>query len=235
MQISIILVAVGVFLLFRALVFLNKTLPLSKGFKVYTGYMLPAAELIAWLVFIFWAIRHLYEAFNTTALIGIGILTLLLIVPLWFLIRDFIYGLILKLQRKIDLECMIEVEDIKGIVIKAGHFSFDIRTKDGNINTIPYSKIMSKIITTYGTNINLTPQLISFRVHESHDINSIIPALKSTLINAPWVAASKNPVVKELRQVNEHFIADVFVYLIKNEHADEVKSYVIRNMNNTVS
>ncbi len=230
MYLDILLAAVVVFLFFRGLTLAIKILPLSRSVKLYTGYIMPVIELVLWVGFIIWSVLLLYKAYNTAALIVAGTLTILFIVPMWFLIKDFLYGVILKVQRKIDLNTTIEIEGLTGIVIKTGHLSFDIRTKNGNIDTIPYNKILSKIITRHGGNINLDTQLISFRMDSAQDINVVIPGLKFTLINAPWVAASQDPIVKDIRQENGEYILDVVVYTMKQDHAKKIQEYVTNKM-----
>lgn len=235
MYITIVFFGIGVLLLFRILSFLNRVLPFSKEVKHYTGYMLPVVELVSWLGFVIWCMRMIYEAHAYTTLIIFGILTLILIVPAWFLVRDFLYGMFLKIQRKIEINNRIEIGGIKGVVVKIDHFTFDIKTKNGNIDTIPYNKIRSKIISKNGENIHLEKQLISFTISSKQDINKLIPELKATLTNAPWVAASQEPIINEIRHETGKYVVDVFVYLIKNEHVENIREYVMKNFIQTIT
>jgi len=227
MYIDIVLAGIVVFLFFRGLTILIKILPFSRSTKLYIGYIMPVVELVLWVGFIMWTVRLMYEAYNTTALIVSGTLTILFIVPMWFLIRDFLNGVIMKVQRKIDLGNTIEIEGIKGVVTKAGHLSFDIRTKDGSIKTVPYNKVMSRIISKQGSNVNLDSQVISFRVDLSDNIDSAIARLKASLANAPWVAASQDPIIRDVRKDSGEYIVDVVVYILKQEHVQKIKDYVI--------
>jgi len=226
MYIDIVLAGIFVYLFFRGLTILVKILPFSRSTKLYTRYIMPVVELVLWVGFIMWTVRLMYEAYNTTALIVSGTLTILFIVPMWFLIRDFLNGVIMKVQRKIDLGNTIEIEGIKGVVIKAGHLSFDIRTKDGSIKTIPYNKVMSRIISKQGSNVNLDSQVISFRVDSSNDIDLVTAGLRATLTNAPWVAASQEPIINNVRKESGEYIVDVVVYILKQEHVQKIKDYV---------
>lgn len=211
---------------FRVLTTLIRILPFSLSTKLYTGYIMPVFEFVLWLGFIIWSIGILYETHSTTVLIVSGTLVILFIVPMWFLIRDFLYGVIMKVQRKIDLGNTIEIDGMKGVVIKAGHLSFDIRTRDGSIKTIPYNKVMSRIISKQGSNVNLDSQLISFKVDSTRDIDSTVAGIKATLVNAPWVAASQEPIIKDIRLESGEYIVDAVVYILKHDHAQKIKDYV---------
>lgn len=230
MYITILLAGIGIFLLFRGLTFVSKAIPLPKIIKQYLGYILPVAEFAFWLGYFIWAVRTLYAAYNTLALIIIGVLLVLIVAPVWFLFRDFIYGLILKLQRKIETGIAIEIEDIHGTVINTGLLSFEIKSGGGNIESIPYNKIIGKVIVRHGTNTSLNSHLIRLCVDSSNDIRQLLPKLKNTLINAPWMVGSEIPIIKKVEKENNEYLIDVVVYTVDEDHVEKIKDYVERRM-----
>lgn len=229
MYFRILIFATGILLLFRALSYLNKILPLAKKVKHYTGYILPVLELATWLGFVLWFLRITYEAEAYTTLIILGIFVVLVIAPAWFLVRDFLHGMILKIQRTIEIGSKIEIGDLKGIIVKTNYFTFDIKTANGNIDTIPYNKIRSKIITKHAATNHLEKQIITFTVPSKHDVNQIVRQLKVTLINAPWVAASQEPIINNIRTETDNSIIDVVVYMLNKEHAEKIVKWVKKN------
>jgi hypothetical protein len=229
MYIKIVIFATGILLLFRILSYLNKILPFSKEFKHYSGYVLPIVELASWLGFTIWCLRYIYEAEAYTTLIILGILIILLLAPAWFLVRDFLHGMLLKIQRKIEIDTKIEIGDLKGVIVKTDYFTFDIKTKNGNIDTIPYNKIRSEIITKNAANIHLEKNIISFNIPAKYDINKLVPQLKTTLINMPWVAASQEPIINNIKAEVENYVVEVIVYVLKKEYAEKIMEYVKKN------
>jgi small-conductance mechanosensitive channel len=229
MYFKILIFGTVILLLFRILSYLNKTLPLSKNIKHYSGYLLPILELVSWVGFAIWCLHHIYDEEAFTTFIILGILIALLIAPAWFLIRDFLHGMFLKIQRKIEIDTKIEIGNLKGIIVKTDYFTFDIKTKDGNINTIPYNKIRSDIISKNAGNIHLEKQLLSFIIPSKHDINKTIPELKTMLVNAPWVAASQDPIINNIRVEADNSVVEVIVYMLKKEHTEKIVDYVKKN------
>lgn len=230
MYFGLIIVALGILILFRFLAFLNKRLPFSKDFKHYSGYVLPVVELVVWLGFLAWCMRIIYEAEAFMTLIVLGIVVLLFIVPGWFLVRDFLYGMMLKIQRKIEVGNKISIGDLNGLIIQTNYFTFDIKRDDGNIDTIPYNKIREKVISRNGANSQLEKQLLAFSISANIDANKIVPQLKSTLINAPWVAGSQEPIIHRVVEETGKTVIEVFVYIIRKEHADKIREYVSKNL-----
>lgn len=229
MYFKILIVAFGILVLFRIFSFLNKLLPFSKAFKHYSGYLLPVAELAVWLGFLIWCARNMYESKAYLTLVVFGVVFLLFFVPGWFLVRDFLFGMLLKIQRKIEVDSKLEIGEIKGMILKTDYFTFDVKTAEGDIDTIPYNKIRSKVISKVSANKYLEKQLLSFRFPSARDNSKIVPELKKTLINAPWVVASHEPIISSVSDEGEKSRVEVFVYMMKKDHADKIIEYVNQN------
>jgi hypothetical protein len=235
MYIRILIFATGILLMFRALAYLNRLLPFSKKVKHYTGYLLPVVELVSWTGFAIWCLHFIYEAEAYTVLIGLGVLIVLLLTPTWFLVRDFLYGLFLKIQRKIEPDSKIEIGKLKGVIVKTEYFTFDILNKDGSIITIPYNKIRSEIITKNAANIHLEKQFLHFKIPPGKDANKMLPQLKNTLINSPWVATSHEPIINKIITENNQTEVEVIVYMLKKEHTEKITEYVQKNFIDKIS
>ncbi len=234
MYFKIVLAGITVFLVFRMLSFVVKTFPFPIKVKHFSGYMLPLAELLSWLGFALWCLHLIYYAEAYSTLIVFGALIVLIIAPAWFLIRDFLYGLLLKMQGKIEIDSKIEIGDLKGITTKADYFTFELKTKEGNNITIPYNKVRSEVITKSAANIYLEKQFISFQISSRNDGNKLKTQLKKILINAPWVAASQEPLIESVNYDGTHYTIDAIVYVLKKEHVENIKDYVSKNFDSEV-
>ncbi len=226
MYLIIVISGISILLLFRILPLLNKNLPYRGEIRQYISFLLPVAEIMAWIGLVIWFIKHAYKAQDHTGLLVLGILVLILIIPAWFLLGDFLFGVILKIQRKIEVNTRLEIDEINGVVLKTGHFSFELETREGTIDSIPYHKIRSKVISHPSTNINLEKQLIRFKFKTKHNINKMLPQLKASILNSPWAAVSIDPIIYDIRKENDEAVVDVFVFTLKQEHAEMIKEYV---------
>lgn len=230
MYVKIIILGIGLLIFYRILSFLNKRVPISTEIRHYITIIFPIAELLSWLGFAVWCIRLMYESEAYVMLITASVIILLMIIPSWFLIRDLIFGILLVIQRKIELNTRIEIRNISGKIVKVGYFTFDIKSKEGNIDTIPYSKIRSEVITRSGENINLEKQLLRFTFPATKNIDEAMEQLKITLLNCPWVAASQQPIVKSINSEKNVYVIDIFVYLLKKDYIERIKDYVNKNI-----
>jgi hypothetical protein len=227
---TIVLFGIVLFIIFRFLYFIHKTFRYGRRLEYQISYILPIIELFSWIGFFLWCINRIYEANRYNELIGVGVFFIILAIPSYFLLRDFIFGVYLKVQRKIAKGDFIEFDDIEGEILKAGNFNLDIRDKQGDIITIPYSKIGFKVIAKHGNNPHLKKQILTFVFPGQVKINKLVPELKKNLVNTPWVAISQAPFIERIKHEEGKHIVEIVVFTLKNEYAENIKEMVEKTL-----
>lgn len=218
-----IIIALALFFAFRVIYLVKNKLPISEKSKQIFSYMLPVFELLLWVSFVLWISWKIYISKNYFALISIGIVFVLFFVPITILIRDFISGVILKLQNKINEGNYIEIEDIKGNIKNAGHFRIDIKDNQGNIGSIPYYTIRSKIIKKQSDNLFLEKIHLTIEVTGEKRVNEVIPEVKRKILNTPWVAVSQEPIVEEVKPENGHTKITFGIYTLNKLFEENIR------------
>ncbi len=225
-----IFLALVIFFGFRFLYFLNKVFHYPKFIKHHISYIIPVFELFSWIGILVGVVSYFYHIKRINLLILIFIGVLLLAVPAFFLLRDFIFGVYLKIQRRFEKGDFIEFEAFQGEIIEAGFFNLDIKDAQGDIKSIPYHKLRSKIITRHGVNPNLKKQILTFRF--SGHLNSIDlqDELKKQMLNSPWVSISQPPFIESVKHDRDEHSIEVAVFTLKNEHAAYIQEMVEKSM-----
>ncbi|NJM15782.1 MAG: mechanosensitive ion channel [Bacteroidales bacterium] len=185
--------ATVVFIVFRILNAVKYKLPVSQKIKEYVNNLLPVAELMVWVALVVWVAWKVYGTGNYFALVSIAILFLLSVVPVTFLLRDFVAGFYLRMQNKINTGSYVETEGIKGEIKRAGPVSLDIIDSQGNICSVGYYKIRSKVIKKQGDNQHLEKIQLVFAFDGHKKANEIVPVLQAQVMSTPWVAVSQKP------------------------------------------
>lgn len=227
---KIVFTATIILFSFRIFYFFHKMFPYSKRIKHHVNYIIPVIELFAWFGFIMWCISYIYDAKNYLGLIVFGVILILISIPTFFLLRDFLFGVYLKIQRKIDETRYVEFGEFEGQIIESGHFSIDIKNSRGDIITIPYSKIKTRVLARHTNNSNLLRQKLIFKLPVTAKINSLIPDLEKIILNAPWSAASQPPVIQDVKIKEENYIIEVYVFVLKIEHAEFIREFINENI-----
>ena len=230
MMLQFFLAALSIIILFRLFYLFNRKLTYSSGLKQKINYALPILELFSWIGFVTWFAKNIYYSGNYMALITFGATLILLIVPAFFIIRDFLSGVYLKLQNKITEGSSIEFEGINGKIEKTGNFGMEIIDDQGNVRNIPYNKIRSKIITRQGFNPNLERICLVFQFSEKTDINYVVPELKKQLLNTPWVAVSQPVIIEKVKLENGKYTISAQLYTLSRNYTEYIREKVEKNM-----
>jgi len=223
---KILIVALIIFMAFRLVFFVKNRVDMSVKIKRHLAYMLPTIELFIWFGFLIWTARLFYLTQNYFTLIAAGFVLLVLSIPLYVLLKDFIAGNVLKMQNRVNEGVFIEIDDLKGRIKRAGFLRLDIEDNRGNINSIPYHSIRSKIISRSGSNPNLTKVLLRFTFPETTKINYISPILKQQILNTPWTSVSQVPIIEKAKIENGQLIIEVGAYTLDKSYGENIKNAV---------
>lgn len=232
MSVKFLVLLSGIFVMFRLLGLINRSLKFSTAFKHHSTYLLTLTELLLWLVMLVWLVKHYYYSQNTFALVSLGIVITIAIIPSFYLLRDFFSGVYLKIQNKVSEGSIIEINELKGKIERLGNFSLDIIDKHGDIKSIPYHKINATIISKQSNNPNLNKVNIKFVFPSSVQTNYIIPKLKAEIINTPWVAVSQPVIIDNIEHINNEYFIEVVIYTLQPHFAEDIKTRVEEHIKN---
>ena len=215
---------------FRILIFILKRIGFTRGFRHHLDYMLSIFELVVWFAFLTWVINLVYESKNHYVLVFFGIVLALLIVPAFILLRDFVFGVFLKAQKKVVEGTFIELGDIKGEIVKAGEFFLNIEDKLGNIKSIGYYKVSTRVISIAGENQHLERLVLDFHFPVQNKVNECVEKLNYHLLNTPWIVASKDPMVESISTEAEKTVIRMVVFVINMAYKENILEMVNKNL-----
>lgn len=211
---------------FRIVYFLIQRIPLERRLRKNIRYIFPALELMTWLAFCVWVIGFIYETMDMIGLVSTGIIFIIIAAAVFNISRDFFLGIFLKMQNKIDEGTFIEIEEMKGVVKKAGHLRLDIINEQGDIDSIPYNRLRSKIISRPGSNPNLEKIELEFMIPADGKLNRLLSELKIHILCTPWVAVSQLPIIEHTETESGKIKIIIGVYALNKSYAENIKDLV---------
>lgn len=226
MILKFLIIGVCLFFSFRFSNRIIKRIPVRKKLRETIIYIFPIAELVLWIFFLIWAVHALFEGkFFYPALI-ISLIILLLILIGWFVIKDFIAGMIIKTGAEMKVNDIIKIADLSGKVLNLGYLSFVIENEEGERITIPYSKISGqKIIKPNPSNI-LKKFKISLTLPKTDSLPVIKEKIRRIVLNAPWTSITKPPVFNMIADNGHNLKFEIAFYALSETHAAYVDEYV---------
>jgi hypothetical protein len=216
---------------FRLLSFVaGKLNVLPQKMRHQIGFLLPIVELVVWVAVLLWMVSAIYVSKNYFVLLSMAILFALLAVPLFYLIRNFIAGIIFRIQNKLMPGMYINLEGIAGVVKRTGHLGLEIEDRQRNIRVIPYYTIRSASILRQGNNPHLEKVTLCFTLPVTGPIRELSNKLQREVLMTPWVAVSQPPAIESISHEEGKIQVDVGVFMPDRSYADLVKERVMHAM-----
>ncbi len=181
-----LLVGSGIFLVFRVLGAKFITSPKLAWLK----RMMPALEGVAWLSYLGWIV-HQIGGGTLDYLASLTFVILVVAFVVWFALRDFVAGIIIKFDGLYTVGDQVHIGPIHGTLSLMGFRAMRIVLPNGEEASLPYSRVLGKPHSrkpqgqlTYQKNIeiSLTSEL---------PLEQLLYELKQSLCDAPWWVPSK--------------------------------------------
>lgn len=209
-----------------AMKFTLKNAPFRRAIKLKTDRIMPIVEAVVWLGYMLWCIQQLIQN-DTWNAIGILIILLLLVVMLsWFVIRDYLAGIVLKSDGSMKLNDWIKVKNIEGKITEMGHRAMIITTDSGETVNVPYSTLSGEISAKPNPSEKLISHTFEIKISRVANSESTITQIRRSILNAPWASVRKSPEIKLLADSREFYHFEISIYSIRIVYFQKIKDYL---------
>lgn len=210
------------FALFFAMQLINRLALVIPGEGRWRNLLLrslPLLEFVVWLVFAFWAARIVFSGLPYRGVIESAMALVLVVALGWYVLRDFLSGILLKTESEFKKGQIIKTPLVSGKVARMGYRTLHIETEKGEKVRIPFSKLGDAIISSPPEKGHGHSQMIKFNLQPGQDTPDLPEAIRQELFNMPWIILENEPLVHLVRDKNEQAHFEVKFSVIKEEHA----------------
>jgi hypothetical protein len=224
--IIVVLIGILVYVILKAINTLS--IYINKKYAKWTRKLnlIPAVEFISWLVFIFWAIDFLFKNKMYYQYLVISIVIIVVVFLAWFVVKDFIAGIVFKVQNDIQSNNKIQLGKITG-TIKSQHLThIKVETGTGQVVKIPYSRLNQEIISEISdatTDEEFRFQVQTKKAKSKQDTEDHIRFL---IINSPWSNINKSPLIKLISEDEDFFTFEVLINTLNYKHMRQLEKSV---------
>jgi len=231
--IIVVIIGILVFVFLKALNTLH--VYVNRKYKKWTRKLnlIPAVEFISWLIYIFWAIDFLFKNKLYYQYLVISIVIIVVVFLAWFVVKDFIAGIVFKVQNDLQTKSNIQLGAICG-VIKAQHLThIQIETSAGQILKVPYSRLNHEIISEISDTTSNEDFKFQIQIKKTKNKKETEDLLNFHIINSPWSNFNIKPVTKLLSEDENLYTFDVTASTLNHKHMwlleKSVKEQIIKN------
>ncbi|HAS39081.1 MAG TPA: hypothetical protein DCS93_01315 [Microscillaceae bacterium] len=218
---------VGVFLLFR---FIKRLvyfwIPNRQNRHLKFERLLPVIEGVVWFAWVIWGVQGVFNSKGLYTIIILLIIVIVLIAMSRFAIRDFIAGVILKLEGAFNIGERIKIRDVEGRVKELGYFGVKLENFQGEIITLPYSSVSGVKRILSKSSDKIKNHTFTLQLPKKYAVTETIEKAKSTILNTPWASITQKPHIKLLDENGEAYTFEVIVYSLHQRYFQKLQTHL---------
>jgi len=174
----------------------------------------PIITSFIWLIYF---IRVGYIFIKPYPLVGIGVV-LILLLGFWRFIKDFIAGLVFRVQDNYRTNQRIQLKNNAGVIVELLNTHVKLEADDGELIFVPYSEFANQIVHKPSTQERL--KQFSFKLDVGTDVD--IDKLNRIALSCPWIVTDRMPRIVHNEDDKELIISG---YTLDLKYISKIKKY----------
>ena len=223
---SLLLTGLAVYFVLRMIRFAIPYIVKNRNLRDWINQYFSLFELFVWIIFSLWFLPYLMRR-NIYAGAGLGLIIIGIFIWIsWFGLRNLIAGFIFKSNTGLKIGEQIQIGDDKGIIIKLAYRSIVLDTINGNIVSIPYSKIINLPLIKISS--NELRHSITFKLHTTkvENIQKLTNAISAKIIMHPRCSLTEQPIVELIQEQDNQMVFNVKIFAIENKYLSVIEEYI---------
>jgi small-conductance mechanosensitive channel len=197
-------------------------LPLSRAQRDRLTRFGPFVELVVWALFLTAAITWLLEGQQTGTLIALTIGGVAVVTAGWFAIRDYLTGVILRVERIAQVGDWVRLGELHGRITELGTRVAQLTTSDGDTVVVPYSRLTREALMRSPRGTGAAAHTFVVQAPPTRPPGEVARALRAAVLLCHWAAPGHSPTV---RHVGGHAF-EVTIQPLSDERSIEVEEAV---------
>lgn len=224
--IKLVIAGLMLFLVLWALKFVWSRLTIRRTYKTKLDRLFPMVEGLLWMGYLLWCIKQLIPEGLGNSLGVLAVVLLVFGMLFWFIVRDFLSGIILKSEGSLKINDWVRVKGIEGKITRMGQRSMVVVTQSGETVNIPYSTLSGEISIKPNPSEKLRSHAFEITIPKELALEITIEEIKRIVLNAPWSAIIKVPEIKLLNESPSGYHFEINIYSVKQIYFQKIKDYL---------
>lgn len=151
-----------------------------------------------------------------------------------FALRDCVAGIIFKSDNRFSVGDNIEVDELKGEIMRFNYRNIDIENESGRRILIPYSMLLG--IVSSPQKISETVLSFSFEISIPAELpfDKVVELLKKYIYSLPWTVLKNEPKIQLIKAIDKQFIVKITLFSFDEVYfqsmRQRIESFVLHNL-----
>jgi len=200
----------------------------SKKYRLISDLkrLIPVISPIIWVVVGFWSMKYLFRDEVYYNLVMSSTIVIISALLGWFFMKDFIAGIVFRLQNKFTKGDYIQFGNFYGHLESMLLTHILIQTKENKLLKIPYSRLSSEVISEKMETKSFEESKFAIETNKTDSIKTTESAIRKMLLASPWLIINNNPEVNYISENELCYQFEIHVQARNNTHINYVKEAI---------
>ncbi len=182
------------------------------------GNLIIVAEFLVWLIFVFLAADFLFREKSFYHYLVAGFTLIVLGLFTWFFIRDIFAGFIFRIKYSLKTGTYISTGNLSGQIKSRQLTSIKLKTNDGLILNIPYTRLVNEVITEKEFRGTPEEHVLQIQADLSLGRTNAEELIRTALLTAPWSNLREEPIIRLAKENEREYFFEITLFSVKMKH-----------------
>jgi len=182
----------------------------------------PMAEALLWLVYLVSVIAWTLKDYYLVRLGALAALALAAVIAVWFVIRDYLSGVVIRTEAAMARGDVVRIGDIEGQVLRFRARGVELELSHGDRVLLPYRVIRDAPLVRRRTHLAAVRRSFSVPVPPDLGIDATRETVRRAALLSHWVSPSHDPKVTAVDEAT----LEVTIHALTETRAVEVEQVV---------
>ncbi|OQY03733.1 MAG: hypothetical protein B6I20_04375 [Bacteroidetes bacterium 4572_117] len=226
---GLMFLSLGILLIFRLIRLVFDKFIVSILVKHWLKRALFTFEFIVWIIVIYQLADLSLNEKPILSVIMFLLLIFILAWSFWFILRDFLAGIYIRISGRFKLNETIAFDAVNGKIIRFADLYFVIEKPNGTTVEIPYNKLFSKKMERYVQSAEEELNL-SFEIKSSKNREIVIEKIKKQVLELPWISHKHETKLILQKQADGKIRLNLTVILLNKKYKNSVEEILTESI-----
>lgn len=181
-------------------------------------------EILVWLVFGVWTLKVTFSGTNYYSFLVLTILTILLLLTGWFILKDFIAGLVLKLSDNYQDGQFFRLGNIEGHIAQINYLHLNLKQENDEIIKIPFSKILGSIHHKSSIDDKTKQYKVKLSVQKKESLDTTRDNIRKTIMLSAGVNIKREPLITVVESSSNEWVFEITYFIMDEQYCELIEN-----------
>ncbi|MCW8850068.1 MAG: mechanosensitive ion channel family protein [Melioribacteraceae bacterium] len=197
----------------------------SRFNKKYKNYFL-LFEILVWFLFCTWSLKVIFGATEYLSFFSIAFLSIIFIWTNWFVAKDFIAGVVLKLSDNYQAGQFFRLNNIEGHIAQVNYLHLNINQDNGEIIKIPFSKILGSIHHKSFLDDKTKQYKFELSIEKKETLDETREKIRKIILLSAGVNIKKEPIITLLNSSENRWNFEIVYFILDEQYCELIENNV---------